>query len=675
MKKKIVASLLVLLILTLTLSTMVTASPATSYTWTFNAKGNWTKTQDAYLPELTLIDLELDGPEDLFIDKDNQLYIADTGNSRILKYNIDKNAVELILDDKALKSPKGVYVTDDGNIYVADSKAEAVHRFDQDGTLIESFGRPDEIAFANTPYNPVRIAVDTKKNMYIIGEGVLNGIIHLSNSGQFLGYFASNKVTLDLVQELQEIFFTDEQLDNLGSRVPLTMTNVFVDQDNIVYSTTMGMQASHYLAKHNTEGKNIFTETRGASDFIDLFVDEDGIVYAASLEGTIGVYSTDGELIHIFGSFFGEEDISGLFTDLGSVAVDRDGKIWAADSSTSYIQSFRPTAYANLIYDALEAFKLGKYEEAEELWLDVLRQNQMLKLAHEGIGKVYLYTERYEEAMVHLKLANNKYFYSQAYWEVRNVWLQENLAGLLIGFVIFLVLFNFLKRMDRKYKIFEFYRAGVKNLRKIKWIDDLLFIFEFFKHPIDSYYDLKIGTRGSYLSASLLYLVFFAVYIHSSFGRGFLFRPVAIEDIDFLALTLGFFVIILLFVVTNYLITSIQDGDGTFGSIYKLTSYAMGPMILSTLAVTVLSYFISYNEEFLVDFIEFGAPIWSLIILILGLQEIHHYTTREAIKSIILSIAFMLIIAIILLIVVIMGEQVYDFFEVIVREVIRNVTR
>lgn len=674
MKKFTAMSLLAIFVVSMIVSTVSYASPATSYTWTFNSKGKWTKTQDAYLPEHTLLELDLKEPEDLFIDDENNLYIADTGNSRIVKYNIDQGAVTLTIEDKVLKSPRGVFVTEDGNIYVADSKAAAVHRFDNEGILIESFERPTETAFGDTAFNPARIAVDSKKNMFIIGEGVLNGVIHISSGGQFLGYFATNKVTLDLVQELQNFFFTEDQMDNLGSRVPLTMTNVYVDKENIVYSTTMGRKAEKVLAKHNTAGKNVFVHTQGASDLIDLYVDPEGIVYAASLTGEIYIYSADGEFIHSFGGFYGEEDISGLFTDLGSIAVDRDGKIWAADSATSYIQSFRPTEYAVTIYKALNAFKLGKYEEAENLWLNVLSQNQMLRLAHEGVGKVYLYTERYEEAMHHLKIANNKYYYSQAYWEVRNVWLQGNLAMIITGLILLAVLVQILKRLDKKYRIFDFYRRFKKQIRRIKIIDDLLFIFDFIKHPINSFYDLKIGAKGSYLSASIIYFVFFAVYLHSSFGRGFLYTPVAIEDIDFTAMILGFVIIIGLFIVTNYLVSSIQDGDGRIGDIYKMVAYATGPMIASIVSVTFLSYILTYNEEFLIEFIEVAAPVWAFVLIILGLQEIHQYLTRDAVKSVILSIAFMLIVAIVILIIVIMGEQLYDFFEVIVREVIRNVT-
>ena len=63
----------------------VCASQATSYTYTLDENGYFVRTQDAYLPDKTITTLKLSAPQDLFIDKNNMLYIADTGNKRIVK--------------------------------------------------------------------------------------------------------------------------------------------------------------------------------------------------------------------------------------------------------------------------------------------------------------------------------------------------------------------------------------------------------------------------------------------------------------------------------------------------------------------------------------------------------------------------------------------------------------
>ncbi|HCM12081.1 MAG TPA: hypothetical protein DHW85_02735, partial [Lachnospiraceae bacterium] len=86
---KVMIGLLITLAVAGIPSRFVSASQATSYTYTLDEDGYWTRTQDAYLPDKTITDLGLAAPEDLYIDKDNMLFIADSLNRRIVKYSID----------------------------------------------------------------------------------------------------------------------------------------------------------------------------------------------------------------------------------------------------------------------------------------------------------------------------------------------------------------------------------------------------------------------------------------------------------------------------------------------------------------------------------------------------------------------------------------------------------
>ena len=164
--------LLAVVCLTLQLPMRVSANQATSYTYAADENGYWVRTQDAYLPDKTVTELGLSAPEDLFIDENNILYIADTGNRRIVKYDIARGEVTAELVSDEFTAPRGVYVTEDGDIYVADSGAKAVLIFDADFELKGKLGRPDAPIFADTNYEPKRVAVDGGGNVYLIGEGV-----------------------------------------------------------------------------------------------------------------------------------------------------------------------------------------------------------------------------------------------------------------------------------------------------------------------------------------------------------------------------------------------------------------------------------------------------------------------------------------------------------------------
>ncbi len=214
MKKRRTKTGLVLLLASLFLIFCETgtafASQATSYTYTLDDNDDFVRTQNAYLPERTITDLGLKNPQDLFIDKENMLYIADSGNRRIIKYNIHEGRVEMELAHAGFTTPRGIFVTEAGDLYVADAGAKTVFRFSKEFELKEAFEKPDTPLFSDTNFEPNKIAVDKSGNMYIIGEGVYSGVIQLSHTGDFLGYFTVNKSKVNFSEALQRLIFSRE---------------------------------------------------------------------------------------------------------------------------------------------------------------------------------------------------------------------------------------------------------------------------------------------------------------------------------------------------------------------------------------------------------------------------------------------------------------------------------
>src|SRR5690606_31550261 len=345
-------------------------------------------------------------------------------------------------------------------LYVADSAAKAVFRFDMDGNFIEKFERPDSVSFGDTSFEPSKIAVDNRGNLYIYGEGVSNGIIQLSNIGEFLGFFTTNRIRLSPIQQFQKLILSPEQFDNLLARSPQTFSSVFIDHNSLVYTTTM---STFYNAvkKHNTQGGNICNRMISFDDARDIYVDKEGIVYAGMQSGAIFVYDHTGDFIFYFGasntSLDTTQDISGVFSSLSAIAVRDDGVIFALDDNKSFLQSFEPTDYANQVYSAIMLYENRQYQDAIDAWDEVLKLNQMSVIAHNNIAKSHLQLEDYESAMHHFELAGNRMGYSDASWEVRNVVIQSYLGIFIIGLIILYFSQMVLQKVDKKTgKITEF---------------------------------------------------------------------------------------------------------------------------------------------------------------------------------------------------------------------------
>mgnify|MGYP002894037398 FL=1 len=222
--------------------------------------------------------------------------------------------------------------------------------------------------------------------------------------------------------------------------MPSTFSNVYVDKKGTAYSVCMG-KGGDLLKKHSTNGKNMFNGAIISSDaFTDVTADDNGIIYASDSKGFIWVYTSSGEVIFSLGEQAEDTDISGLFSSLTTIAVDRDGNIWTADGKKGFLQSFTPTEYATTIFKALDEYENGDYDDALKDWNYVLQLNQMSVLAHNGVAKAYFNAEKYDKAMEHFEIAGNRDGYSDAFWEVRNKSIQKWLGTVLVILIILIAL-------------------------------------------------------------------------------------------------------------------------------------------------------------------------------------------------------------------------------------------
>ena len=665
---------------------------ATSYTYSLDARGNGLiRTQDAYLPNKTASGIGLGKPNDIFIDENNLIYIADSGLKEITPaVNVYDNNLNLLykIEGEHIKSPRGVYITynndlDNRILYIADSSARNVYlyTFNEETEQFEyytAFGKPTSALFRDRNFEPAKVSADINGNVYIVADGIGEGIIQLDKKGSFLGYFATNKVRKGFMDYVYDFLFTAEQKKNLGLTVTSPLfSNLFTDKDGLLYSTTNYAEPYTYVQKHNTAGINLFTkyELISSQNPVDIYVDEQGIVYVGDKDGYIYIYTNDGEFLCMFGgsSPNNKTDIDGLFKTLVSIAVDKNGKIWCIDGEKASIHSFTPTEYSNKIYAALAEYDLGHYDESIALWEEVIELNQMSSLAHNNIGLNYLYNEDYDNAMEHLKIARNREAYSKAYWEVRNIWIQNNLVTTLLILLGVIVAIIILKKVHNKTNCLAFVVNGKQKFDNYKLVKDLKFTYQLLRKPTDSFYDLRAGKRGSTLGATVLYVATFAVFLWFTIGKGFIYQYIEAFQVDFVALTAGYVGVIGLFIYCNYMVTSIQDGEGPMISIYRTIGYSLVPWMISMIAVTILSHFLTYDDVFVLQVIQYVGIGLTAFMIFMGIENIHNYTVWQTIKSILLTVAFMFIILLVLLIITMLTGDLLDYLGSLIKEAIRNV--
>ncbi|MCL2604298.1 MAG: YIP1 family protein [Defluviitaleaceae bacterium] len=679
MTKKIMYALLIIIAFFLLAPVRVGADPSTSFTYVLTQRG-FTRSQNAYLPGIALTGLGLNGPQDMFIDRNDNIFIADTGNRRIVVYDSRSGEINWVLEHPSFNSPRGVFVTERGYIYVADAAAMAVFRFSPAGELLETFGRPTEPAFGTTSFNPSKVVVNNRGNMFIVSEGVASGVIQLSNNGNFLGFFTTNRTRLSFLEMIQNLIYTRTQLERVADRVPPTIANIFIDRRGIIYTATGGT-FEDAIQKHNAAGVNMIEAFSPGGSVVAVWVDEQGIMYGISVDGIINVYSPDGGLLFLmpaigrpYGAGLGD-DRAGLFHTVSAIATDSRGYIWVLDSHKGFLQSLGPTSYALNTYFALTLFNEGEYEQSRRVWTEVLRLNQMSSLAHSGMGNAYIFDFEYEQALHHFRVAGNRYMYSQAFWEIRNIWLQQYLGTFAAAIAAVFIAVSLFVRFDKRKRVKRAKAFIGKQIKRVPLLYGVLYSFHVARHPVDGYYQIKMQKAGSFAGATILYALLFAAFLYYQAGKGFIFQYQTLAEMDLVSLIFGFFVLLFMFIFGNYLASSILDGDGKMKEIYVVLAYASMPLILALVGVTLITHVFTLNEiVFIWFFLGLGIS-WTVVNVLLGLTEIHSYFFRETLKSVFATFILMLVSGLILMIFSVMWTQVTQFLLNIGGEIWRNVTR
>ena len=125
-----------------------------------------------------------------------------------------------------------------------------------------------------------------------------------------------------------------------------------------------------------------------------------------------------------------------------------------------------------------------------------------------------------------------------------------------------------------------------------------------------------------------------------------------------------------LWVVANYLVSTINDGEGSFKDIYIATIYALFPFILFKPFLIGFSNALTFNESFLIEFSNIILLGWTALMIFIMVREIHDLTFKETFKNLLITIFSMLILMLVLFIVYVLLDQVFDFVYSVIQELI-----
>jgi len=646
-------------------------------TFTQDGYGRIVETQTAYTPYSTITKIgehTFTKASDMKITMDEEVYIADTGGKRILVSDIEGNLLR-IYGEGILKSPVGIFVTDEKYLYVADKDAGKIIVFNLAGDIVMEYTKPDHPLYGvDMAFKPMKLVVDKKGIMYVVCEGNTNGIVQISptDGGTFLGYFGTNMTSVNFLDIFRRIILTDEQLAKLPINIPPTPINLAIDNKGLIYTVTQGVGYSS-LKKLNVAGINLIEPEAYDALPAAVSVGRYENIFVVSEQGYIYEYNKDGSLLFVFGGKDSGRLRIGLFNKAAAIDVDSSNRLYVLDQEKNEIQIFETTEFADLVHDALALYQNGRYAQSKEPLYEIINMNSLFDYANKAMGQVYLQEDNYPMALHYFRMAKEYDGYSDAFWEIRNIWLKDHIvtaAALILGLMI---LWKLLKYAQRKYQIFTPFLLRLRSISKIPIIDRVLYVKYFVRHPIDGCYGVRREYKDNYHSANILLAGFVLIYLINKYATGFILKTVVdgrYEIFSDILLVLGVFI---LMVVSSYLICTINDGESTFKQLYSGFVYALGPYLLLKPLIVIISNVITYNEVFIVQFANFCMYTWIVILLFLVLKEINNYSFMKTVGIILLIFFTALITILLLFIIYVLMSQVTDFVQAICGEVVYKI--
>ena len=459
---------------------------STSYTYGYDYWGDVQESPDAYRVEKVLnsvnlgLDVTMRAPQGLFVRNDD-LYIVDTTNNRIIQVNIkDRDyRVKRIIDHVAggnpetFNTPYDVFADEQDNIYVADYNNHRVVMMDKDLNWMKEFTKPADATFDQSlDFLPKKIVVDVAGRLYALVTNCNKGIVKFEEDGTFTGFIGATPVIVSTAEYIWKRYFqTQAQREASAAFVPTEYENIYIDKDGFIYATTTNF--SEYdlkwdkakpIRRLNGLGSDILIKNDryppigdldwlegdatyfGPSKMTDVTVfDNDIYVVLDRVRGRLFGYDSQGIMLWAFGT---RGNIEGAFTN--AVSIEHSGyDLFVLDQLENSVTIFTPTEYGTTIYNAIQKYQEGKYEESAEIWQEVVKYNANYPLAFRGIGRTRLRQDDYEGAMEYFKMAHDRDNYGRAFKLYRKEWIEKNILWIFLGLAVVLIVPLVLGRLKR----------------------------------------------------------------------------------------------------------------------------------------------------------------------------------------------------------------------------------
>ncbi|MBR1470206.1 MAG: YIP1 family protein [Lachnospiraceae bacterium] len=205
-----------------------------------------------------------------------------------------------------------------------------------------------------------------------------------------------------------------------------------------------------------------------------------------------------------------------------------------------------------------------------------------------------------------------------------------------------------------------------KAFAKEKW-EYLLYTMS---HPMDGFYWIRHQEKGSVGVAVVMVLLFSAAFTSNRLLAGFVVNDIDARTVNSFFELLSVLILYLLFCVSNWSVTCLMNGEGRMKDIAVAIGYGTLPISVVLILGTITSNFIADDEQaFYYMLIGIGIA-YGLILMLIGIMQVHNYTLGKTLLTVLLTFAAFLIIVFLILLLTNLLGMVVNFFKSVYTEII-----
>lgn len=194
--------------------------------------------------------------------------------------------------------------------------------------------------------------------------------------------------------------------------------------------------------------------------------------------------------------------------------------------------------------------------------------------------------------------------------------------------------------------------------------------FYIMRHPFEGYEDLRWKKAYNMKVALVIVALFFIIAVCEQLMTGFVFNRSYVKIFNVVPIVIQTIILFFTWVVGNWALCTLFDGEGTMRNICVNTAYALVPMLIGKVINIILSNVLLTTEGAFITFVTYLTMVWTGLLLISGMKTVHQYSIPKTLLFMLITILAMVVIIILLVLLVSLFQQVYVFIYSIYTELL-----